>query len=159
MWDSWYCWWILLKPCSNYLSCYWVCVYVEIYGSDYVKCGVWINLLCCCEFCEKWVIIIEVVVLMNWRTWMNCFDELEYMNELMKLLLCWDENDMMLFLLSCLGVRLNCEKWIFEVISLENWSYDNQGWKWVLSSRFSGVKSLIRFEPFNHWCLYFFWGR
>jgi len=28
-----------------------------------------------------------------------------------------------------------------------------------LLSRFSGVKSLIRFEPFNHWYLYFFWER
>jgi len=26
-------------------------------------------------------------------------------------------------------------------------------------SRFSGVKSLIRLGPFNHWYLYFFWGR
>jgi len=28
-----------------------------------------------------------------------------------------------------------------------------------LSSRFSGFKSLIGFEPFNHWCLYFFLGK
>ena len=31
--------------------------------------------------------------------------------------------------------------------------------KGLMLSRFSGVKSLIRFEPFNHWYLYFFWGK
>jgi len=99
MWKSWYCWWLLLKPCSNYLPCYWIRLYVEIHRSDYVKCDVWIDLWC-------FVILWEIgklhggCCLMIWSTWLNWWSY------------CYVEMSMILILmlLTCFGCGIELMK-------------------------------------------------